>query len=69
MINPKLQYCTGCGMTWEPKWYHKLVMLLWGSYSRTCPRCGTVMNFRLVHHVVKVGTETIKNRDRVWKNG
>ena len=67
-FDPKLQYCK-CGMTFTPGTYHKLLMLLFGEYSWRCPRCHSVLKFRLISHVVKVETESIKNRDKVWRNG
>ena len=68
-IDPKVIFCTGCGLSWKPKLRHKLVMLIFGEYTRTCPQCSTRMTFRLINHVVKVDTETIKNRSEVYKNG
>ena len=67
-IDPTLQYCQ-CGMTWRPGTIHKIIMLVRGTYSRTCPQCGTVMEFCLINHVVKVNTREIKNKGEVWKNG
>lgn len=68
MIDPTLQYCSTCGMTWKPRLHHKILMLIRGEYSRTCPQCQTVMRFKLMHHVVKTETRGLKNRDRIWKN-
>ena len=68
VIDPKTQYCR-CGYTWKPGTYHKLIMLLRGVYRYQCPRCLTTTEYRLVHHVVKTGTKSIKNRDRVYRNG
>ena len=68
VIDPKLHYCQ-CGCSWTPGTYHKIVMLLRGDYVRRCPQCGTIMRFVLVNHVVKVETKTIKDRDRVYRNG
>jgi len=67
-IDPTLQYCR-CGCSWTPGTIHKIIMLLFGSYTRRCPQCGAVMRFRLCNHVVKVDTESIKNRSEVWRNG
>ena len=67
MIDPKLHYCQ-CGCSWRPGTIHKLIMLLHGSYTRTCPQCQTRLTFRLIHHVVKTETRGLKNRDRIWKN-
>ena len=67
-IDPELHYCY-CGYTWKPGLYHKLVMLVKVEYRLTCPQCQTVMIFTLVNHVVKVKTQDIKNRDRIWENG
>ena len=68
MVDPTLQYCN-CGFTFRPGLYHKLLMLLFNSYSWRCPKCGTKLKFKLVHHVVKVDTVSIKNREKVWRNG
>ena len=67
-IDPKLQYCQ-CGNVFRPGTYHKLLMLLLGECSWRCPQCHSVLKFRLIHHVVKVDTVSIKERDKVWKNG
>ena len=66
-IDPKLHHCK-CGLTWRPGTYHKIIMLLFGSYSWRCPRCQTVMKFRLIGHVVKVDTETV-DKESLWRNG
>ena len=68
-IDPKLQRCTSCGMTFRPGTYHRILMLIRGEYSWRCPRCHSVLKFRLIHHVVKVDTISIKNRSSIWKNG
>ena len=68
-IDPRLQYCTNCGQTWKPNTYHKIVMLVRGEYTRTCPQCQTKMKFRLMHHVVKVETERIKKDYELWERG
>ena len=65
-IDPLLHYCN-CGCSWRPGTIHKIIMLLTGSYVRRCPQCQTVMRFRLIHHIVKVETREIKNRDRIWE--
>ena len=67
-IDPTLQYCR-CGYTWTPGTYHKLIMLVRGGYTYQCPQCLSTMEFRLVHHVVKVNTESIKSKGELWKNG
>ena len=67
-IDPTLEYCN-CGLTWRPKLYHKILMLVFGEYTRTCPRCGTRLTFKLANHVVKIRTETIKDKEEVYKNG
>jgi hypothetical protein len=64
-IDPKLQYCS-CGMTWTPGTRHKILMLLFGEYTRRCPQCGTRMTFKLMNHVVKVRTEAIKDKEKLW---
>lgn len=64
----KMQWCN-CGYCFQPSLYQKLIMLIWGEYVFTCPRCHSKLKFILVHHVVKVGTDTIKNPEKVWKRG
>lgn len=68
MIDPKLHFCR-CGCKWKPKLIHKLIMLVFGKYTKKCNQCGASMEFILVHHVVKIKTEEIKNKERIWKNG
>ena len=67
-IDPKLQYCQ-CGYTFVPGTVMKMRMLLFGECSWRCPQCHSVLKFRLISHVVKVDTVSIKNRSEVWKNG
>ena len=67
MIDPKLQTCSECGCSWRPGTFHKILMLVRGSYSRRCPQCGMVMRFVLVHHVVKVESKTVKGKRELWK--
>ena len=66
-IDPTLHYCT-CGCSWRPGTYHKIIMLLFGEYSRKCPQCQTVMKFMFVGHVVKVDSKRVLN-ERIWENG
>ena len=67
MIDPCVHRCK-CGVTFCPGVFHKVVMLVFGCYSWKCPQCGTVMRFRLIHHVVKVDMEVVKGRERLWRN-
>ena len=67
-MNPKNQYCK-CGRVWQPRLHHKILMLIFGTYTRTCPQCGTRLTFKLANHVVKIQTETIKDKEEVYKNG
>jgi len=66
-IDPKIQYCQ-CGHTWKPKTRHKILMLIFGSYSRICPQCQAVMEFKLMNHVVKTNSKKVLN-ERIWENG
>lgn len=66
MVDPKLHYCQ-CGLSWRPRLYHKLVMLVFGSYTRRCSQCGGVMEFRLCNHVVKIKSEQIKDKESLWR--
>ncbi len=65
--NPKLHHCK-CGNHFVPKTRHKILMLLFGSYSWTCPQCHTKLKFELIEHVVKTNTEGIKNPEKIWRN-
>ena len=67
-IDPKMFHCSVCGLSWKPTTFHKLLMLVRGGYSRKCPQCGTVMKFRLIHHVVRVSSVKVLN-ERIWENG
>ena len=67
-IDPKLHRCK-CGMRFRPGVFHRVLMLVFGEYSWRCPRCHTVLKFRLVHHVVKTDVVMIKERDLIWKKG
>ena len=67
-IDPKLQYCQ-CGYSFVPGLFMKIRMLVFGEYSWRCPRCHTVLKFRLMHHVVKVDTVSVKERELIWRNG
>lgn len=67
-IDPKMFHCNVCGTSWKPKLYHKIIMLCFGSYSRKCNQCGTVMVFRLISHVVRVSSVKVLN-ERIWENG
>ena len=64
-MNPKIQYCQ-CGYEWEPKLYHKMVMLVFGRYVWTCPHCQARVTFQLIGHVVKVDMVKVLNED-IWK--
>lgn len=69
MIDPKLEYCTTCKCSWRPGLLHKLIMLITGEYIYTCPQCQTRMQYKLIHHVVKTGTEPNKDRMELWRRG
>lgn len=64
-MNPKIQYCQ-CGYEWEPKLYHKVLMLVFGGYVWTCPHCQARVTFCLIGHVVKVDMVKVLNED-IWK--
>lgn len=68
MIDPKLHYCE-CGYKFHITRWMKLRMLLSGDITYRCPHCGNLMTFRLVYHVVKIGTRQNKDRMEIWKNG
>ena len=64
-IDPKLQHCS-CGYSWRPGTYEKLVMLVRGEYTKTCPRCQNRMRLIMVEHVVCTEREQI-NKEELWK--
>ena len=66
-MDPKVHYCK-CGCSWSPGTFHRIIMLLRGHYTYRCSRCGTVMKFVLVHHVVKIESESI-DKTELWRNG
>ena len=67
-IDPKLQTCNYCHCSWKPKLHHKILMLIFGEYTRKCNQCGAVMKFRFIGHVVKVDSVKVLN-ERIWENG
>ena len=67
-FNPKWQYC-GCGYVFKPRTYHKILMLVFESYTVHCPVCHTEMKFKLFNHVVKVETKVNKEKEKVWRKG
>lgn len=66
-IDPKLQYCQ-CGYSFVPGVLMKMRMLVFGECSWRCPHCHSVLKFRLIHHVVKVDTVSVKERELIWRN-
>ena len=68
MYDPRLQRCK-CGYSFIPSTFMKVIMLVKGEYVKTCPRCQSRMRLKMIHHIVKVDTVSIKNRDEMWKNG
>lgn len=68
VIDPTLKYCT-CGASFRPGTFHKIWMLLFNEYTYRCPQCGTILTFRFYGHVVKIKTEQIKNKEKLWKRG
>ena len=66
-IDPKLQTCV-CGYSWKPSVIQKILMLLFGGYTKTCPRCQTKMELVLIHHVVVIKRESIDKKS-IWRNG
>ena len=67
-MDPLRQQCQ-CGHTFYISTLQRLRMLIFGDMVITCPRCQNRMTFRLVHHTVKVNTESIKNKGEIYKNG
>lgn len=66
-IDPKNQYCK-CGYSWRPGTISKIIMLLYGSYTKTCPQCQSKLRLKLVHYVICDKCETILDEE-IWKNG
>ena len=68
MIDPKLQSCSNCGYTWKPGLLQKIIMLIFGEYTKTCPRCQSRITLKFIGHVVKVDTVNV-NKNDIWRNG
>ena len=68
MINPCLIYCQ-CGQySFEPSLWMRLIMLLRGSYTVTCPQCQARMRIIMVHHEVCIERKNNMNKE-IWQNG
>ena len=66
-MDPTLQHCQ-CGFSWRPGTFEKIIMLLFGEYTKKCPRCQTEMRCVLYHFVVC--KERIKvDKKELWKKG
>ena len=65
--NPKIKKCR-CGNTFEPRIWHKIVMLVKGYYIWTCNNCQNQYKFVLINHVVKVETVNVDKKE-LWKHG
>ena len=65
--DPKIVWCS-CGYNFRPGTLEKIIMLLFGEYTKRCPRCQTEMRCVLYHFVVC--KERIKvDKKELWKNG
>ena len=65
--DPKLVHCQ-CGYCFRPGLWHKMVMLVTGSYVKRCPRCQCRMVLRLYNFVV-VKERKVIDKKELWKNG
>jgi hypothetical protein len=65
--DPKLVHCQ-CGYCFRPGLWHKMVMLVTGSYVKRCPRCQCRMVLRLYNFVVCKERENVDKKE-LWKNG
>lgn len=66
MIDPKMNYCE-CGYKWKFNRLDKLLMFLHIRNTVRCPHCGNLMEYKLIYHIVKVGTKPNKDRMEIWK--
>jgi hypothetical protein len=64
-IDPLRQTCN-CGYSWKPRLYHKIIMLIYGHYTHTCPQCHSRSKLVLVNHVVKIGSEKVLD-EMIWR--
>ena len=67
IVDPKSQKCL-CGYSWKPGIFQKMIMLLTGSYTKTCPQCHGKMTLKMIYHVVIVERENVTKED-IWRNG
>ena len=68
VIDPKLNYCTGCHYEFKISFWQRIVMLLKDSIIITCPRCQCRMKFRMIYHCVKVDSQVLDKKE-VYRNG
>ena len=66
-FKPQIKKCR-CGNTFEPRIWHKIIMLIRGEYVWTCNQCGSRYEFILVNHVVK-NKSYYNDLKGLWKNG
>ena len=64
-IDPKLQYCQ-CGYTWKFSKWELLLMFLGIRNTFRCPQCQAVMEFKLIHHTVKIKSKNVLDED-IWR--
>jgi len=64
-IDPERVTCQ-CGYSWRPGTYEKIVMLVRGHYTKTCPRCQSHMKLVLIEHVVCVERNNLDKKE-LWK--
>ena len=66
-IDPKLQHCQ-CGYSWRPTLLQKIVMLVFGSYTKRCPRCQCRMRLVLYNFVVCKERKNVDKKE-LWRKG
>ena len=66
-IDPVKEYCA-CGYSFTPSLFMKIMLLVRGEYTVTCPRCHTEMELCLCSSVYVKRRKN--NTDKgIWKNG
>jgi hypothetical protein len=66
-IDPVKEYCA-CGYSFTPSLFMKIILLVRGEYTVTCPRCQTEMELCLCSSVYVKRRKN--NTDKgIWKNG
>lgn len=67
MNDPKREYC-GCGYSFIPSIYDKIVCLIKGARYKRCPRCGCRLELRMSHFVYIKDRKVIDKKE-LWRKG